>query len=480
MRFQKMRLDGGLGLAAQNGMFRHALIAFLAAVFPLASQGFDTSYWVWHRTAPLSEGEIGELHSQNVATLYWGAGEISNTGSEWKWKTPPLPQQQGVAGLAFVPVVRITSWGKDPFTEASVAALVEKLRPIAAANKELQIDFDCPDRLLGEYAKALKKIRAVAPRLSITALAGWSRGARWKEFEGSVDEIFTMFYDLGPEPNPAGGGAQPLVDAKTNALIADWAGCTIPWMAGLPSFARLTVFDTQGRSRGNIRQWGWDDVCFNKYLTNVKSGTDGVAMLQAARDCIITSTPLKQGELLAARWPARAALVSAADAAQKAGARGVTYFGLPDGTDPAGWSLKQMGCLASQDTPGMLLREKAPGHLTLANDSGIDLEPRLDGSGGEGVNGAMDRGYELEIDADAPVFREALAGDFWKVTGYANPATKPALVAIPLATRLTFWFSHLRAGESLDCGLIQLAPNVAFKQIRWRILQLGGTWHPIE
>lgn len=200
-------------------------------------------------------------------------------------------------------------------------------------------------------------------------------------------------------------------------------------------------------------------------------------MLQAARDCIITSTPLKQGEMLAARWPARAALVSAAEAAQKAGARGVIYFGLPDGTDPAGWSLKQMARLGSQDAPRLTLREKTPGRLTLANDSGIDLEPRL---GGDGVNGVLDRGYALEIDADAPVFREAVAGDFWRVTGHANPATKPAPVAIPLATRLTFWFSHLRAGESLDCGLIQLAPNVAFKQIRWRILQLGGTWHPIE
>jgi hypothetical protein len=122
----------------------------------------------------------------------------------------------------------------------------------------------------------------------------------------------------------------------------------------------------------------------------------------------------------------------------------------------------------------LVLREKPLGHLTLVNDSDADLEPRFAGNGGQ------DRGYALEIDAPAPVFREAGAGDFWKVTGHINPDTTPVLVAVPLATRLTFWFSHLRAGESLDCGLIQLAPNTSFKNIRYRILPQGDAWHPVE
>ncbi len=473
MHLQKRALEGRRGFAVRSGMYQRALIALLAAGLPLVCQGTDISYWVWKRTTPLSQGEIGELRSQNVTTLYWDAGEISNAAGNWKWKA--APQRQSIAGLVIVPVVRISSVGKDAFSDASIKALVEKLRPVAADGKELQIDFDCPDRLLGEYAKALKTIHAVVPKLTITALTGWSSSREWAELQGSVDEIFPMFYDEKPDVPLPQGVPQSLLDPGPAATqIASWGGCKIPWMAGLPAFARLTLFDAQGKSMGTIRQWGWDDICFNKCLITDKSPPGGVTVFKVLNDGVVADTPVKKGETLVARMPSRAALSATADAAQKAGARGIIYFRMPDSTNPSGWSLKQMGHLSPDETPRLVLREKTPGRLALANDSSADLEPRLSGTGG------MDRGYALELDAGAPVFREATGGDFWKVTGYVNPDTKPALVAIPLATRLTFWFSHLRAGESLDCGLIQLAPGVAFKQIRYRVLQKGDTWHSIE
>ncbi len=460
--------------AASSRIFLRALLA-IGFCFPPACRGFDSSYWVWLRTAPLSQGEIDELRAQHVTTIYWHIGEIYKTDAGWNWKTPPAPPRQHVEGLSFIPVVRISSTGRDPFTDASLDALIGKFRPLTAGFKELQIDFDCPDRLLGGYAKALKKIHALFPRLTISALAGWSRLPEWRELQGSVDEIFPMFYDQEADVPLSQGVPQSLLDPEAAAArIASWEGCGIPWAAGLPAFARLTLFDAQGGSMGTIRLWGWDDVCFNKCLITAKSPPGGVTVFTVSGDGVVADTPVKKGETLVARMPSRAALAAAADAAQKAGARGVIYFRMPDSTDPSGWSLKQMGCLASNDTPRIVLREKTPQRLALVNESGADLEPRLSGTGG------MDRGYALELDATAPVFREATAGDFWKVTGHANPEAKPVLVAIPLATRLTFWFSRLRAGESLDCGLIQLAPNVAFKQIRWRIPQQGDTWHSIE
>jgi hypothetical protein len=102
--------------------------------------------------------------------------------------------------------------------------------------------------------------------------------------------------------------------------------------------------------------------------------------------------------------------------------------------------------------------------LELVNDSDGDLATRLSGTA------ALDRGYALELDAPAPIFREALEGNFWRVTGHVDPDTHPRPVPIPLATRLTFWFSHLRAHESLQTGLIQLAPGANFEQIRYRII----------
>ena len=170
----------------------------------------------------------------------------------------------------------------------------------------------------------MKKIHADIPKLSITALAGWSRVAEWGELQGSVDGIFPMFYDMEPESHLDSAGPRPLLDAKkTGAEIAEWGGCKIPWMAGLPSFARLTLFDAGGRSLGTIRQWEWEDVCFNQCLTVVNSGPDGVAVLRVERDGLVAETPVKKGETLVARWPALPALALAAQAAQKGAARGV-------------------------------------------------------------------------------------------------------------------------------------------------------------
>jgi hypothetical protein len=115
--------------------------------------------------------------------------------------------------------------------------------------------------------------------------------------------------------------------------------------------------------------------------------------------------------------------------------------------------------------------------LELVNDSERDLPVRL-----AGAKGDLDRGYALEIDAPATLFRDALAGDFWRVASHANPdAQKPAPVAVPLATRLTFWFSHLPAHARLQTGLLQLAPGATLAPLRYRILNCDGAdaWKPI-
>jgi hypothetical protein len=125
----------------------------------------------------------------------------------------------------------------------------------------------------------------------------------------------------------------------------------------------------------------------------------------------------------------------------------------------------------------LTLRPAANDRLELVNDSEYDLPARL-----AGPKGDLDRGYALEIDAPAALFRDALAGDFWRMASHANPdAEKPTPVAVPLATRLTFWFSHLPARARLQTGLLQLAPGATLDQVRYRILNCEGAnaWKPI-
>jgi hypothetical protein len=111
--------------------------------------------------------------------------------------------------------------------------------------------------------------------------------------------------------------------------------------------------------------------------------------------------------------------------------------------------------------------------LILQNESAADLEPRLAGERND-----RDRGYALELDAPAAVFRAAEAGDFFRVSGHVDPEGKPMRGSVPLATRLTFWFSHLEAGGSLRSGLFQLSASADLHALRWRVT--GGDWQPFD
>ena len=440
----------------------------------------ERSYWVWHRAAPLRAEESAELTRQGVGTLFWSVGEMENRGGAWRWKAPALALDAVAPRFHVLPVVRLTSEGKTPFAAEAMAGLLEKLKTVATGTGEVQLDYDCPDRLLGDYAAALGEIRRTIPRVSITALTHWPRLRDFAALTRNVSEIAPMFYDMQADPTGVGPDAPPppiLDPERVAAALRDWSACAIPWRAGLPTFARLTVFDRTGLSRGQIPNWSLEDFCFHKSLHTLAPTRLGVTLFRADADTRVAATPVGSGEIVTSRFTDRAALAQSVERAREAGAAGVAFFRLPDGGDPAGWSLGDLAKIASPALPRLILRQSAGEQLELVNDSPFDLAPRL---GGEKDD--RDRGYGLELDAPAPVFREALAGDFWRVMSHANPDAKtPKPVAVPLATRLTFWFSDLRAGAVRRTGLLQIAPGATLAGVRYRILNCEGAhaWQPI-
>lgn len=448
-------------------------------MFCSSASAFDTAFWVWQRSEPLSDSERAELSAQGVRMIYWQAGELENVGETWRWKARfPLPRA-GPGDIRFVPVVRLESPERSPFSQRSLEALLGELSAVAKGADELQLDYDAPDRLIAEYAAALKKIHALVPRLSITALPGWSRRPALRALEGSVDELLPMLYDFEPDPVVAGASPLPLlVPEKLERSLAEWSNCRTAWRAGLPSFARVTLFDLSGKSRGHIREWNWDDLCFNKSLATLRPTELGVTVFKPKAATRVTNTPVKVDQLLAVRRPDRAGLIRVIEQVKKTNARGLVFFRLPDSTAPSGWSLRQLGHLDA--TPHLVLRKAgtAP-QLELANETDADLEPRLSGANS---GGDLDRGYALELDAPATVFRDAQEGDFWRVLGQVDLENARRTVAVPLATRLTFWFSHLQARQSLRTGLIQLAPGANLGQIRYRVRNAPGDseWKNID
>lgn len=440
---------------------------------------FDTAFWVWQRNEPLAEAERAELSGQGVRTIYWQVGELENVGETWRWKARFALPQSRPDELRFVPVVRLESRERSPFSPKSIESLLSAFVPTAKGTDELQLDYDAPDRLIAEYAAALKKIHAMVPKLSITALPNWGRGSALTVLEGSVDELAPMLYDFEPDPVVEGAAPLPLLDPeKLAGWLADWSKCKTGWRAGLPAFARVTLFDPNGKSRGHVREWNWDNLCFNKSLAPLRPTALGLTVFNARAPTRLANTPVKAGQRVAVRWPDRVALIRVIDHVKKTNARGVVFFRLPDSSAPSGWSLRQLGHLDA--APHLVFRKAEASHqLELLNDSDADLEPRLAGANSAG---GIERGYALEVDAPAAVFRDAQEGDFWRMIGHVDPDGARQAVVTPLATRLTFWFSHLRARQSLRTGVIQLAPGVAFSQIRYRVRSVLGEseWKQIK
>jgi hypothetical protein len=465
-------------LRANGGMrYWHCILWLaLAALCPAtpAALGFDIAYWAWQREQPLDEAELKLLRAQEVRTIYWHIGELENKGETWHWKARyPFPPANN--DVRCVPVVRLVSRESQPFSAASTAALVTALGPAARLTGELQLDYDAPDRLLADYAGALRKIHETTETLTITALPHWSRPECLRPFENCVDELFPMLYDFEPEPVLAKGGSpQPIIAPGTmTRMLRDWSSCSKPWRAGLPTFARLTVYDSTERSRGQIRNWNWDEICLNRAFTPSSESVMGAILLRCTGPVLISNTRLHAGDRLAVRLTDRAALRDAINTARQTTARGAVLFRLPDSSASSGWSLEQLSHL--QAKPALtLIQAKSGESLMVENGGEGDLEPHFETKADD------PRGYGLEIATDSPIFREAEAGDFAQVASTAEREGVASPVALPFATRLVFSFSHLRAKETLQTGLIQLAPGASFRQARYRFLNSGGNWKPLE
>jgi len=242
---------------------------------------------------------------------------------------------------------------------------------------------------------------------------------------------------------------------------------------GLPWFARISVYDLDGRSRGHFRQWAWEDVVFRRAVLLGTPLKDGITVMHVTEPMQVSRGALRKDERLVLRWPDRAAV----SAMEKAAGRDVVFFRLPDAAASSGWSLKQFVARDKAGEAKLVLRREGE-RLVLENEGPCDLPPRLVG------DGPQDRGYTMEVDANgAAVFRDVVAGEFWRVGSHADPDTpRQRAVKMGAATRLTFWFPALPAGRSLTSGLFQLTPASERAPLRYRILNFidKTSWLPLD
>lgn len=446
-----------------------ALLTVASSASGSPAQARFDAFWVWNRSTPLADHEIRALRTLGTTKLFWHVGELDCRSGHWFWRSRiALPRE---SAIQVVPVLRLDPHDREPFTASARTELALRLREFATENQiaELELDYDCPDRLFADYADALGQLKTWAPHVSATALAHWIHLPRFSDFAQNLSEIAPMFYDLRPDSVNRAPQPLPLLDSQQFGVdLAAWNNCPRPWRAGLPNFCRVSVYDGSAKLRGHLRSWNWNDVCFNPALSVVVQ-SPGVTLLRASGATSIGDTPIASGDWISVRQPEREALAAALCRVAQTKAIGVGCFRMPDNSDPSGWSLLQLQDLA-QAKATLSLRYDGE-QFVLVNASDADLPPRF---------GTRDdsRGYALEVDAPAPIWRDASAGEFWRVGAHRVHGSDATASAIPLATRLTFWFSNLRAGATLRSGIIELAPHASLSTIRYRLLSAGDEIAP--
>lgn len=406
------------------------------------------SFWVWHRSSSLKPDEITTLQNSGVRSLYWQVAECEWEKQHWKLVqiSPPVI---GTANLTIFPVFRIKPESAFLGSPNAAKLLAESIRNWSGSSPwphEIQLDFDCPTRLLGSYANFLKDFgKRVAPsRVSITALASWPQEFRFRDLALSVSSLVPMFYDLEsdtPEDVKA-GRFHPMADEATEKWIALWAKCPRPWLAGLPNFERLSVFEKDGRLMGHLRGWQHDPVFFHPSLIGSTSG-HGSTIFQVRNTINLNGTEITPESKLVHRMADAGVLRILVKRIEQAGACGLIYFAMPGPGIQAAYSVSHLANLSDNKEAVPMLDFNKNRSITLRNPGPLDLT---------GV------GWQLELTADhSGSFRSVSPGEF---VASATPGSVPA----EMSETIYLQFSKLLVGDEITSGaLIEKSNSITWK-----------------
>ena len=418
---------------------------------PTAAPDKTPGFWVWHRSSALTRQEKESLPTGG--RLYRQIAEFGWRDGAWA----PRP----VAGAKVlldneIPVVRIDP-GPAFLDRPDAAAMLAKwLRHHFNGNvpPSLQLDHDCPVRLLPRYATFLRELRGELglKEISITALAGWVESPAFKQLAEATDELVPMFYDLTADPpqDIVAGKAKPMAGPEAASWIARWKSCRIPWRAGLANFERLTLFEADGKLVGHLKQWTPESIAHADFLETLPQFTGGTGY-RIKRAAILHGTRLDASQLLVWRAPDDESLRTLITASFDAGARGIVWFSLPGPGLRAAHSPSHLAALARGESPahGVQAKLDGDGRIVLRNDGPGDL--------------SLPPGaplHRLELTAsEAGTFTAAGPGEFVEVS-----TPLPA----KFSRKIVLSFPRLLVGEEIasESGLI---PARGGRELQWSL-----------
>jgi hypothetical protein len=249
------------------------------------------NFWYWHHPFRLSPQTQTQLKQLAARQIWVKAGYLRRQWGDQEWMIEN--EQEWRTGSRIPLVLAFETYYGDysggmvnflnehptekPLQQAAkeLAGVIEK--EIDRARKQgeevagVQLDIDCPTRLLGEYAALLRALRSQLPKMefSITALPTWLKDKRFPAVAEAVDYYALMLYGLeSPVPEQwwegelTSSGSQPLPPITNLEAIADYLKQAEevgrPYKAGLGDFGYGLALDS-GRAEF-IEGFSWRDI----------------------------------------------------------------------------------------------------------------------------------------------------------------------------------------------------------------------------
>ncbi len=220
--------------------------------------------WYWHSPFQLTAQELTWVKKIGISTIYVRAATLTTDGMRIKTMIP----QQWRSNAGGVPVVLTFNFDSglgSHFKELAnstiapdVIAGIVRERTTALGHgihvTGVQMDVDCPTRLLPKYADLLVKIRAgllaskaLVPgdSFSSTALQTWLNSRDYQELADACDFVVPQFYEgrTGHTINTV----QPISDASNLARGMDHAeSAGKPFFVGLGIYGHSLLYNERG------------------------------------------------------------------------------------------------------------------------------------------------------------------------------------------------------------------------------------------
>lgn len=236
----------------------------------------EMGIWYWHTPFRLSGDEVRRLHSLGVRKLFVRTGTFRMDGPAVRLSLPQIWESRAdgldihlVCNFARDVIRAFERLPNAPLAAAIHRAGELEVRRAVSSGLEvrgLQLDLDCPTRLLPKYADLLRRIRGSAPAsrahrllLSITALPTWFTSREIERVLAAVDFAAPQYYEADVPHSLTRFATISRLSMMERGLTA--AGRTgRPFYAGIPAYGHALVYDGGGRLVGTFRDAGIRDV----------------------------------------------------------------------------------------------------------------------------------------------------------------------------------------------------------------------------